>query len=66
MSSLIGGPLQAVKAAQLSLESTTKDFIETVGFNKTFTADAKKEKSELKTVEVTHQKMDSVHNENSK
>ncbi|MEI0795857.1 DUF2589 domain-containing protein [Brachyspira pilosicoli] len=66
MSSLIAGPLQAVANAQLSLANTTKDFIETVDFDKVSTAEGKKEKSELKTVEVTHQKMDSVHDENSK
>lgn len=66
MSSLIGGPLQAVANAQLSLANTTKDFIETVGFNKTFTAEGKEEKSELRTVEFTYQKLQKVYNETTK
>ncbi|ADG71998.1 MULTISPECIES: DUF2589 domain-containing protein [Brachyspira] len=35
MASLIGGPLQAVADAQLSLANTTKNFIETVAFDQT-------------------------------
>lgn len=63
MASLIGGPLQAVADAQLSLANTTRDFIETVGFNKVTTKDAQNNeiiKTELRTVEFAYTKMEKV------
>lgn len=66
MSSLIGGPLKAVADAQLSLANTTKNFIETVGFDKIPQKDASGNetfKSELRTVEFAYQKLEKVYNE---
>ncbi|OEJ14085.1 hypothetical protein BFL38_04960 [Brachyspira hampsonii] len=52
MSSLIGGPLEAVAEAQLKLANSTKEFIETVGFEKDDKSSNKDEYSKLRIVRI--------------
>lgn len=62
MASLIGGPLQAVADAQLSLANTTKNFIETVAFEQVDTGEKDKNnkpivKTQIRMVEFQYKRL---------
>ncbi|ASJ21872.1 DUF2589 domain-containing protein [Brachyspira hampsonii] len=64
MASLIGGPLQSVCDAELSLANTTKNFIETVAFEET--KDGNNVKKTLRMVEFEYQRLERVYDNTDK